>query len=65
MQSLNSELVVGCKIFVKIKKDKVEDEQEHRKAEILSIRTNNAGQTEYYIHFMEFNKRFGIFNGPV
>ncbi|CAJ0758093.1 14988_t:CDS:2 [Entrophospora sp. SA101] len=30
---------------------------EHRKAEILSIRTNGSGQTEYYIHFMEFNKR--------
>ncbi|CAG8491901.1 1454_t:CDS:1 [Dentiscutata heterogama] len=51
------DLSIGCKLFVEVKKGKKEQQKEFRKAEILSIRTNNAGHTEYYVHFMEFNKR--------
>ncbi|CAG8610877.1 17077_t:CDS:1 [Acaulospora morrowiae] len=55
-QSLD--LTIGCKLFVEVKLGKQEDKlQEFRKAEILSIRTNPVGQTEYYVHFLEFNKR--------
>src|SRR5437764_3255666 len=50
------EIVVGCKVFVEVKKEKKEDKQEFRKAEILSIRTHND-KSEYYVHFVEFNKR--------
>ncbi|CAG8588986.1 acyl-CoA N-acyltransferase [Gigaspora rosea] len=51
------DLSIGCKLFVEVKKGKKDQQKEFRKAEILSIRTNNAGQTEYYVHFLEFNKR--------
>src|SRR6266498_3339395 len=48
-------LDVGYKVFVELKKEK-EDTQELRKAEILSIRSHND-KSEYYVHFVEFNKR--------
>ncbi|RHZ79623.1 hypothetical protein Glove_143g56 [Diversispora epigaea] len=52
------DITIGCKLYVEVKKGKSGDKaQEFRKAEILSIRTNNQGQTEYYVHFLEFNKR--------
>ncbi|CAI2172662.1 17795_t:CDS:1 [Funneliformis geosporum] len=48
-------LDVGYKVFVELKKEK-NDIQEFRKAEILSIRSHND-KSEYYVHFVEFNKR--------
>ncbi|CAG8603602.1 8819_t:CDS:1 [Funneliformis caledonium] len=48
-------LDVGCKVYVELKKEKI-DTQEFRKAEVLSIRSHND-KSEYYVHFVEFNKR--------
>ncbi|CAG8509006.1 3832_t:CDS:2 [Ambispora leptoticha] len=51
------DITIGCKVYVTVNnKEKTADPPEYRKAEILSTRINN-GITEYYVHFLEFNKR--------
>jgi len=50
-----NDITVGYKVYVDVNKD-AKDHNEARRAEILSVRNNN-GHTEYYVHFMEFNKR--------
>ncbi|KAI9137749.1 acyl-CoA N-acyltransferase [Paraphysoderma sedebokerense] len=52
-----SSIIVGCKLMVL--KHTSATETEWRKAEILSIRFAERGesQTEYYVHYVEFNKR--------
>ncbi|KAI8367822.1 acyl-CoA N-acyltransferase [Choanephora cucurbitarum] len=49
---------VNCKLFVqKITHSKGVEESEFRKAEILSSRTTNTNDLEFYVHYTEFNKR--------
>ena len=49
-------VVVGCKVFVE--KYTGSEENQYRKAEILSIRhAEQIEKAEYYVHYLEFNKR--------
>ncbi|CAG8439672.1 10901_t:CDS:10 [Ambispora gerdemannii] len=51
------DIAIGCKVYVTVNnKEKTADLPEYRKAEVLSTRIHN-GITEYYVHFVEFNKR--------
>lgn len=47
-------LIEGCKLPVN---RNVEDKTEWTPAEILSIRTTSLGSKQYYVHYVDFNKR--------
>jgi histone acetyltransferase HTATIP len=49
---------VNCKLYVeKISSSKGKEESEFRRAEILSSRDSPNHGLEYYVHYVEFNKR--------
>src|ERR1043165_168736 len=52
------EIIIGNKYYVRLSnRTDSEEEIQYRIGEILANRTNNEGNQEYYIHFIDFNKR--------
>lgn len=48
-------IMPGCKLLVQ--KQLSDGTTQHRKAEVMAIRTLPNGTMQYYVHFLEFNKR--------
>ncbi len=48
-------LVEGCRLPVN--RTKSIDQSDWTPAEILSIRKNSHGEYQYYVHYVDFNKR--------
>ena len=48
-------LVEGCRLPVNRNKDDAQGDW--TPAEILSIRKNSSGENQYYVHYVDFNKR--------
>lgn len=48
-------LVEGCRLPVNRNKD--DAQRDWTPAEILSIRKNSSGENQYYVHYVDFNKR--------
>ncbi|CAG8518146.1 9393_t:CDS:1 [Paraglomus occultum] len=60
----SSEIVVGSIVYVDVQKS-TSDKRVYRQAEVLSIRTNvKTGSEEYYVHFINFNKRLDEWIDP-
>src|SRR6185312_12333050 len=60
----SSEIVVGSIVYVDVQKS-MSDKRVYRQAEVLSIRTNaKTGLEEYYVHFINFNKRLDEWIDP-
>lgn len=51
----NLPLMPGSKLLVQ--KELSDGTTQHRRAEIMAIRTLSTGKIQYYVHFLEFNKR--------
>ncbi|RGB43355.1 acyl-CoA N-acyltransferase [Rhizophagus diaphanus] len=52
------EIIIGYKYYVRLENyADSEDEIQYRIGEVLSNRVNYEGNREYYIHFIDFNKR--------
>ena len=51
----NLSLIPGCKLLVE--KQLSDGTRQYRKAEVMAVRTLPTGRVQYYVHFMEFNKR--------
>lgn len=52
----NMTIIVGCKVSVK-------HQDTYRTAEILQIRATDNASLEYYVHFINFNKRLDTWVG--
>lgn len=51
---MDDPLIVGCKCFVR---KAMNDQEAYKEAEILSVRNNKQNITEYYVHYIDYNKR--------
>src|SRR4051794_39808813 len=52
------EVIIGSKYYVRLENHAdSEEEIQYRIGEVLSNRINYEGNQEYYIHFVDFNKR--------
>ena len=57
MNGMNFQVVEGSRLPVKMRHTAREDKEEWPMAEILSIRQLQNGGKQYYVHFLEYNKR--------
>src|SRR6266540_1941660 len=58
IEVIEHEIIIGKKYYVRLSNHMdSEEEIQYRIGEILANRTNNEGNQEYYIHFIDFNKR--------
>jgi len=57
MNGMNFQVVEGSRLPVKMGHTAREDKEEWPMAEILSIRQLQNGCKQYYVHFLEYNKR--------
>ena len=57
LNGTNFQVVEGSRLPVKMRSTSATDAEEWPLAEILSIRQLNDGSKQYYVHFLEYNKR--------
>ena len=57
MNGTNFQVVEGSRLPVKMHHTAREDREEWPMAEIISIRHLHDGTKQYYVHFLEYNKR--------
>ena len=57
LNGTNFQVVEGSRLPVKMRSTSAVSQEEWPLAEILSIRQLNDGSKQYYVHFLEYNKR--------